>query len=143
MGTTINHEPGHAVLRPVLSSTEAQLFVADITASCDFYTDKLGFTVAFIYGDPPHFAQVTRDHARLNLRAIDEPVFVSDIREREQLLSASLTLATADEIEQLFSTYQAAGVRFRQTLKKEPWGSSTFIVIDPDGNLILFAGPAD
>jgi uncharacterized glyoxalase superfamily protein PhnB len=131
------------LLRPVLSSTEAQLFVADIKASCDFYTDKLGFTVAFVYGDPPNFGQVARDHARLNLRMIDEPVFVGDIREREQLLSASLTLATADDIEQLFLSYQAAGVRFRQTLKKEPWDSSTFIVIDPDGNLILFAGPAD
>jgi len=131
------------LLRPVLSSTEAQLFVADIKASCDFYTDKLGFTVAFVYGDPPNFGQVARDHARLNLRMIDEPVFVGDIREREQLLSASLTLATADDIEQLFLTYQAAGVRFGQTLKKEPWGASTFIVIDPDGNLILFASPAN
>jgi uncharacterized glyoxalase superfamily protein PhnB len=74
---------------------------------------------------------------------VDEPVFVGDIREREQLLSASFTLATADDIEQLFLSYQAAGVRFNQTLKKEPWGASTFIVVDPDGNLILFAGPAD
>ncbi len=131
------------LLRPVLSSTEAQLFVADIKASCDFYTDKLGFTVAFVYGEPPNFGQVARDHARLNLRMIDEPVFVGDIREREQLLSASLTLATADDIEQLFLSYQAAGVRFGQTLKKEPWGASTFIVIDPDGNLILFASPAN
>ena len=131
------------LLRPVLSSTEAQLFVADIKASCDFYTDKLGFTVAFVYGDPPNFGQVARDHARLNLRMIDEPVFVGDIREREQLLSASFTLATADDIEELFLSYQAAGVRFGQTLKKEPWGASTFIVIDPDGNLILFASPAN
>jgi len=38
-------------------------------------------------------------------------------------------------------SYQAAGVRFRQKLKKEPWGARTFIVPDPDGNLILFAGP--
>jgi uncharacterized glyoxalase superfamily protein PhnB len=139
----MTHQAEQTLLRPVLSSTEAHLFVADIKASCDFYTDKLSFTVAFVCGDPPHFGQVTRDHARLNLRSVDEPVFVGDIREREQLLSASLTLATADDIEQLFLSYQAAGVRFRQTLKKEPWGSSTFIVIDPDGNLILFAGPAD
>ena len=48
------------LLRPVLSSTEAQLFVADIKASCDFYTDKLGFTVAFVYGDPPHFGKSKR-----------------------------------------------------------------------------------
>ncbi|WP_353066294.1 VOC family protein [Tunturibacter psychrotolerans] len=139
----MTHQAEQTLLRPVLSSTEAQLFVADIKASCDFYADKLGFTVAFVYGDPPHFGQVTRDHARLNLRVVDEPVFVGDIREREQLLSASLTLATAEEIEQLFLSYQAAGVRFSQTFKKESWGSSTFIVTDPDGNLILFAGPAD
>jgi catechol 2,3-dioxygenase-like lactoylglutathione lyase family enzyme len=126
--------------RPVLNSTEAQLFVADIKASCEFYTAKLGFTVAFIYGDPPYCGQVTRDHARLNLRVVGEPVFMGDIREREHLLSASLTAASADQIQQLFSSYQAAGVHFSQTLKKEPWGATTFIVRDPDGNLILFAG---
>jgi catechol 2,3-dioxygenase-like lactoylglutathione lyase family enzyme len=126
--------------RPVLNSTEAQLFVADIKASCEFYTAKLGFTVAFIYGDPPYCGQVTRDHARLNLRVVGEPVFMGDIREREHLLSASLTAASADVIQQLFSSYQAAGVHFSQTLKKEPWGATTFIVRDPDGNLILFAG---
>jgi uncharacterized glyoxalase superfamily protein PhnB len=139
----MTHNAGQSVLRPVLNATEAQLFVADIQASCDFYTHKLGFTVAFVYGDPPFYGQVTRDQARLNLRVVGEPVFVGDIREREHLLSASLTLATADEIKQLFLSYQAAGVRFGQTLKKEPWGARTFIVIDPDGNLILFAGPAD
>jgi uncharacterized glyoxalase superfamily protein PhnB len=129
--------------RPILNSTEAQLFVADIKTSCDFYTDKLGFTVNFVYGDPPFYGQVTRDHARLNLRVVGEPVFVGDIREREHLLSASLTVATKDEIKQLFLSYKDAGVRFSQTLKKEPWGARTFIVMDPDGNLILFAGPAD
>ncbi len=129
--------------RPILNSTEAQLFVADIKASCDFYTEKLGFTVAFVYGDPPFYGQVTRDHARLNLRVVGEPVFAGDIREREHLLSASLTVATSDEIKQLYLSCQAAGVRFHQTLKKEPWGARIFIILDPDGNLILFAGPAD
>ena len=127
--------------RPVLSSTAAQLFVADIKASCDFYTQKLGFAVDFVYGDPPFYGQVSRDQARLSLRVVGEPVFL-EVREREQLLSASLTVATSDEIQQLFSSYQAAGVRFQQTLKTEPWGARTFVVADPDGNLILFAGPA-
>jgi catechol 2,3-dioxygenase-like lactoylglutathione lyase family enzyme len=139
----MSHEAAQTVLRPFLNSTEAQLFVADIKASCDFYSDKLGFTVAFVHGDPPLYAQVTRDHGRLNLRMVGEPVFAGDIREREHLLSASLTVASKDEIKRLFLSYQAAGVRFGQMLKKEPWGARTFIVLDPDGNLILFAGPAD
>lgn len=138
----MTHEARHAASRPVISSTEAQLFVADIKVSCDFYTHKLGFTVAFIYGDPPYYAQVIRDQARLNLRVVGEPVF-TDIREREHLLSASLTVATANEIKELFLSYQTAGVCFQQPLKKEPWGARTFVVVDPDRNHILFAGPAD
>ena len=70
------------------------------------------------------------------------PVFVGDIRERESLLSAAITLESEDEIKQLFLTYKAAGVPLPQALSKEPWGSKTFIVKDPDGNLILFAAPA-
>jgi catechol 2,3-dioxygenase-like lactoylglutathione lyase family enzyme len=135
------HEVRLAVVNPILNSAEAQLFVADIEASCDFYTDKLGFKIAFVYGDPPFCGQVIRDHARLNLRVVGEPVFVADIREREQLLSASLTVGTSDEIDHLFSSYHAAGVCFQQTLREEPWGAKTFIVLDPDGNLILFASP--
>ena len=136
-------EPRPTRPRPILSSIEAQLFVANVKSSCDFYTSKLGFAVEFMYGDPPFYGQVFRDNARLNLRLVCEPVFAGDIRERERLLSATITVATANEIKQLFLSYQAAGVRFHQALKKEPWGARTFVVSDPDGNLILFAGPAD
>jgi uncharacterized glyoxalase superfamily protein PhnB len=135
-------EPRQTTPRPVFSSIEAQLFVANIKSSCDFYTNKLGFAVEFIYGDPPYYGKVVRDNARLNLRLVFEPVFVADVRKREHLLSASITVATANEIKQLFLSYQAAGVSFHQALKKEPWGARTFVVSDPDENLILFAGPA-
>lgn len=136
-------EPRQPAARPVLTSIEAQLFVANIKTSCDFYTNKLGFAVEFIYGDPPYYGQVARDNARLNLRLVFEPVFVADVRKREHLLSASITVATSNEIKQLFLSFQAARVSFHQALKKEPWGARTFVVSDPDENLILFAGPAD
>ncbi|RDL52191.1 hypothetical protein BLJAPNOD_03348 [Ensifer sp. M14] len=129
--------------RPVLRSTSAQLFVAEIKASCDFFTDKLGFAIDFTYGDPPFYGQVKRDNALLALRLVCEPVFVGDIRAREHLLSASLTVATTEEIKRLFLDCQAVGVQFHQTLRTEPWGARNFIILDPDGNLILFAGPAE
>ncbi|MEI2301584.1 VOC family protein [Ensifer sp. MJa1] len=130
------------VTRPLLRSMSAQLFVADIKASCDFYRDKLGFTVDFVYGDPPFYGQVSCDNALLALRLVCEPVFVDGIREREDLLSASITVGSADDIKQLFLTCQAAGVPFHQPLRTEPWGARTFIVLDLDRNLILFAGPS-
>ena len=134
-------EPRQAPPSPILNAIEAQLFVADFKRSCDFYTDKLGFAVEFVYGDPPYYGQVIRDNARLNLRLVSEPVFAGDVRKREHLLSASIKVAAANEIKQLFLSYQSAGVSFHQVLKKEPWGARTFIVSDPDENLILFAGP--
>ncbi len=59
--------------KPILLAAEPQLFVADIVASCEFYAKKLGFKIAFTYGDPPFYAQVCRDGASLNLRYVDEP----------------------------------------------------------------------
>ncbi|MGO7428127.1 VOC family protein, partial [Rhizobium ruizarguesonis] len=76
----------------ILSSLSAQLFVTDIKASCEFFTGKLGFRVDFVYGDPPFYGQVIRDNAQLALRLVCEPVFVGDIRQREHLLSASITV---------------------------------------------------
>ena len=137
----MSDETSETTPRPILTSIQAQLFVADIQRSCDFYTNKLGFAVEFVYGDPANYGQVIRDNARLNLRVVCEPVFAGDIRKREDLLCASITVATANEIEQLFLSYQAVGVSFHQELKTEPWGARTFIVSDPDENFILFAGP--
>jgi len=125
--------------KPVLLTAEPQLFVSDIGASCEFYTKKLGFTVAFMYGEPPFYGQLFRDGARLNLRQLDEPAIRRELQDREHLLSASITL---EDAKPLFLEFQAAGVVFHQVLKTEPWGARTFIVGDPDGNLILFAGRA-
>nr|HEV7955112.1 VOC family protein [Candidatus Acidoferrales bacterium] len=121
---------------------EPQLFVTDIERSCEFFREKLGFTVVFSYGKPAYYAQVRRDAAHLNLRCVERAAIESAVRDREELLAASMTVATADEIKLLFLEFQAAGVTFQQTLKKQPWGAKNFIVKDPDGNLLLFAGPA-
>ena len=136
--------PKHAdqtLRKATIIAAEPQLFVADIKASLDFFTQKLGFAIVFAYGEPPFYAQVKRDGARLNLRCVDRPVIDPDYRDREELLSAALTVGTADEIKQLFLEFQAAGVAFFQTLKTQPWGARNFIVKDPGGNLLLFAGP--
>jgi len=140
---TMPNQAERTPARPVLVAAEPQLFVADIKASCDFFTQRLGFAIVFVYGEPPFYAQVQRDGARLNLRCVDAPLIDSALRERESLLSASMTVATAEEIKQLFLEFQSSGVVFHQTLRAEPWGARDFIVKDPDGNLLLFAGPGE
>jgi catechol 2,3-dioxygenase-like lactoylglutathione lyase family enzyme len=123
---------------PLITGAEPQIFVTDVETALAFYVGKLGFAVAFAYGEPPFYVQVSRGGARLNLREVEGPVFEATFRSRnEGALAVTLTL---EDAEPLHAEYQAGGVAFHQPLKTEPWGARTFIVADPDGNLILFAG---
>ena len=131
------------VSKATIVAAEPQLFVTDLTRSCEFFIEKLGFSLVFSYGDPPYYAQVGRDAARLNLKWVAGSVIGSTVRDHEELLSASMTVATGEEIKLLFLEFQSAGVAFHQRLKKQPWGAKNFVIEDPDGNLLLFAGPAD
>ena len=120
--------------RAVVAAAEPQLFVTDIQRSCAFFA-RLGFKTEFTYGDPPFYAQVRRDRGRINLRHMDQPVIDPALRDAETLLAACIT---TDDPAALFAEYTAAGIVFHQTLRAEAWGARTFIVRDPDGNLLLF-----
>ena len=133
----VTHTRTGTLVMSILTAAEPQLFVRDIAAASEFYSRKLGFSVAFIYGEPPFYAQVFRDGARLNFRQVDGTVLDAIRRATEQLLAATITL---EDAKPLFVEYQQAGVEFVQSLKSEPWGARTFVVRDPDGNLLLFAG---
>jgi catechol 2,3-dioxygenase-like lactoylglutathione lyase family enzyme len=129
-------------MQPTLIAAVPQLFVSDIAVSCAFFTDKLGFAVEFTYGEPPFYAQVKRGGAQIALRHVDRPVLdkisaamAADI----DMLAASISV---DDVQALYSEFQAANVPFHQEPRTEPWGARTFIVRDPDGNLLLFAGSA-
>jgi catechol 2,3-dioxygenase-like lactoylglutathione lyase family enzyme len=141
--STMSDQSDTTITKAVIAAAEPQLFVADIKASCDFFTAVLGFGVVFTYGEPPYYGQVKRDAARINLRCVKPPAIEPALRDREELLSATLMVATADEIKKLFLEFQDAGASFVQTLKSKPWGARDFIVRDIDGNLLLFAGPAE
>jgi len=129
--------------KPLLLGAAPQLFVADLPLSCDFFCKELGFTIEFTYGEPPFYGQVARDGARLALRQIDRPALAginAAMAAEPDMLAASITV---DNVGALYLEFKAAGAPFHQALRSEPWGARTFIVRDPDGNLLLFAGSAD
>jgi catechol 2,3-dioxygenase-like lactoylglutathione lyase family enzyme len=116
-----------------------QLFVADVTRSAEFYKQKLGFAVEYLYGEPPFYALVARDGVGLNLRHVDAPPIDPALARRESLLGAAIVV---DGVKELYLEFKERGVEFEQALKLQPWGATDFIVRDPDGNLISFASPA-
>ena len=137
-GFSTVEEPARNLAGPVLRGAWPVVFVSNVETSAAFFRDKLGFTIDFLHGNPPFYASVSRGAARIHLRFVHEPVITSGAREREEeLLSAFLEV---DNIKGLFAEYKAAGVDFAHPLRKEPWGASAFIVLDPDGNCICFAG---
>jgi catechol 2,3-dioxygenase-like lactoylglutathione lyase family enzyme len=125
---------------PRLSVAYPQLFVTEVDRSVRFYVEKLGFAVAYLYGEPPFYGLVKRDRAGLNIRHVDEPLIEPRLRERESLLSASIPV---EGVKQLYLEFKRRGVDFAQPLKLQPWDATDFIVRDPDGNLICFHSPTD
>ena len=117
------------------------VFVSDMRTALAFYGERLGFKTEFAYGEPPYYAQVMRDGVRLALKHADAPLFEAlkpfrTIKD-EELISAMIAL---DRAKPLYLEYGAAGVRFHQPLRRESWGAWSFMVEDPDGNIIGFGG---
>ncbi|MEZ5997075.1 MAG: VOC family protein [Hyphomonas sp.] len=122
---------------PLLGAAEPQLFVTDLERACGFYTGRLGFEVAFTYGTPAFYAQIVREGVRLNLRLVPAPLIDPDRVAAEAILSASIV---SGQIDELYREFQEAGVAFHEPLMTQDWSARTFIIRDPDGNLVLFAG---
>ena len=135
---TVPKKISPAAAAPALKRAIPVIFVSNVQDSAEFYRDKLGFAIDFLHGNPPFYGSVIRDGACIHLRFVHEPAFDAGVREREGgLLSAFVAV---DNVKGLFAEYKSAGVSFVQPLKKEPWGGPAFIVRDPDGNAICFAG---
>jgi catechol 2,3-dioxygenase-like lactoylglutathione lyase family enzyme len=122
---------------PRLTKGIPVVFVSDVPRAAGFYRDQLGFTIDFLHGQPAFYASVSRDEASIHLRFVHEPAFVPAVRDQEQLLSAFVAVAN---VKGLFVEYESRNVPFVHRLRKEPWGQSSFIVRDPDGNWLCFAG---
>ena len=81
-----------------------------------------------------------RTGAQIAVRHVDRDVMdriAAAMSADVDMLAASISV---DDVQALYSEFRAANVAFHQQLRTEPWGARTFIVRDPDGNLLLFAG---
>ncbi len=123
----------------MLSPAIPQLFVTDFARALAFYRDRLGFSVAFTYGEPPFYGMVERGDAKLNLRHVDQSPWRDNVRNDDDLLAVAIQVSDVDA---LYAELRAQAVPVHQELKQQPWGTRDFIVADPDGNRIGFASLA-
>jgi catechol 2,3-dioxygenase-like lactoylglutathione lyase family enzyme len=124
-------------LTPRLTRAVPVIFVADVQTSAGFFRDTLGFSIDFLHGDPPFYGAVSRDGACLHIKFVHQPVLAVGAEDEPDFINAFVEV---DNVEALYTEYVEAGVRFGQTLRTESWGGRDFVVRDPDGNAVCFAG---
>jgi hypothetical protein len=112
----------HPQRKPRLLAAYPQLFVSDVRRAADFYVGTLGFSIVYLYGEPPFYGQVARDGIGLNLRHVDAPVIDQALREKESLLGAAIVV---EGVKELFLGFERAGAAFAQRLKPQPWARPT------------------
>ncbi len=122
--------------KPTCLSVVPILFVRDVARAAAFYADRLGFGIDFLYGTPPFYGSVSRDHSCLHLRLVHTETNFAALALREQ----SLILASIEvrNVNALFAEYEHRGVEFPQRLLRQDWGGTDFHVRDVDGNVISF-----
>lgn len=104
------------------------LATEDLPATLAFYLDKLGFSLAWEWGQPAELAAVCRDQVELTLanRADAKPGGISRL------------YLHIDGIDDYHAQLLAAGVAITVAIGDRPYGMRDFSVTDPAGNVLCF-----
>lgn len=104
------------------------LAVSDIPAAVDFYVSRLGFTQAFLWGEPPTFAGVILGKVQIFL-AKGTPAPSADVA------AVSFMVGDAD---QLYEFHRSSGVEIVQPIADRDYGIRDYGVRDLHGYHLSF-----
>jgi catechol 2,3-dioxygenase-like lactoylglutathione lyase family enzyme len=100
--------------------------VTDVRRAIEFYVDKLEFRMDFNAGA---YGGVRRDAIEVHFWRTDDPVLPGNASCRIEVT----------EIRKLYSAYRERGVIDPDgDIAAKPWGTTEFVVTDPDGNRLTF-----
>jgi catechol 2,3-dioxygenase-like lactoylglutathione lyase family enzyme len=102
------------------------LFVPDLLAAAEFYTKKLGFMLAFTWGEPPTMAGVNLGHVQIFLE-LGTP--------SPSGCALYFVVGNADELHEF---HLANGVEIVAPPDDKPWGLREYTVRDPNGYYLNF-----
>jgi catechol 2,3-dioxygenase-like lactoylglutathione lyase family enzyme len=104
----------------------AGLAVNDIPTAVEFYSNKLGFTEAFTWGDPPTFAGVNLDKVQMFLRkGTPDP-------------KGCVVYFLVGDADELYEFHRAQGVEVAESIEDRPYGIRDYIVRDLHGYYLSF-----
>ena len=109
-----------------------QLLVADLTRSVAFYTQKLGFEIAFNYAD--FYCGITRGAYSIHLKSAAPTIAERAYRIENEHIDIMFSV---EGIDALYAEISDKSIRVIQPLRDMPYGRE-FYIADPDGYIIAF-----
>ena len=113
----------------MMNASTAVFTVKDIMASLAYYRDKLGFDVAFEYGNPTFYVGLCSGQVTLHL--------VSASKAPRPPGHGAVTI-DVDDVDQLHAELVKRGAKVLKEPKDYDYGMRDFDVADLDGNMIFF-----
>ena len=106
--------------------------VSNIPDSLAYYRDRLGFNVAFEYGQPTSYVGLKEGEVSLHL--------ISTTR-NNRLPGRGAVSIFVDDVDALHADLVRRGARIMTEPGDQPYGIRDFDVTDLDGNMIYFGMP--
>jgi len=129
-------EPEGQPHRSGLFSVEPVLMVEDVSETAEYYRDRLGFQIDFLFGEPANHAAVSRGDWTGSTVTIQ----LTRLPEGRRLEPAGyLYIVTDTRLDALCQDYRAHGVEIVSDPQDQPWGMREFTIRDLNGHLLVFA----
>ena len=113
----------------MMQASTAVFTVKDVMASLAYFRDKLGFDVAFEYGNPTYYVGLCSDEVSLHLIAASQT---------PRLPGHGAMSIFVDDVDALHADLVNRGARVLKAPKDYDYGLRDFDVADLDGNMIFF-----
>lgn len=105
---------------------------ADIEGSIRFYKEVLGFSSSWTWGDPPTFGCASWGSVEIMFNL--QPDLAARVEGHQHWIRA-------DEVDELYSRHVERGAKVVSPIEDKPWGVREYVVEDPSGYHLRFAGP--
>ncbi len=109
-------------------SVEPILSVRDLREGIAYFVDRLGFTEAWVWGDPEERAGVVRGNVSLHL--VEGDRFAPE--------GPSVVYCLVNGIDEFYAECVRHGAKVIMELEDRPFGVRDFRIMDPSGNRIAF-----
>ena len=124
--------------RPIQAySLQPVLAVPDVRATAEYYRDKLGFEIAFLFGDPPTYGAVSLNE----WSATGASIHLSQVGAPPPVGAIALYINVGPGIDALHEMYRARGVDMVGEIVQQPWGMREFAIRDCNGYVLRFGTP--